>query len=56
MTLKELDREIADSQSVLGAFKVIGCPDRALLQRMIERALALQAERAKLMAEHPATA
>ena len=47
MTLEELDREIADNQSVLGAFKVIGCNDRAFLQRMIERALALQAERAK---------
>ena len=49
MTLEELDREIADNQSVLGAFKVIGCNDRAFLQRMIERALALQAERAKLV-------
>jgi hypothetical protein len=53
MTAEELDREIADVQSVLGALKIIGS-DRAEMRGLMERVLALQAERAKVKAEHPA--
>ena len=56
MTLEELDAEIADMQSLLGAAQC-GYLDAATLKSVIERVVALQAEqaeRAKLMAEHPA--
>jgi hypothetical protein len=50
MTLRELDREIYDTQSVLGGLALGGSNDLAFVHGLAERFLALQAERAKLTA------
>ena len=47
MTMQELDREIYDVRSLLGAAQC-GYIDRNTLEALMERALALQADRAKL--------
>lgn len=48
MTVEELDREIANAQRTLGALKVIGTGDPALMRGLAERVIALQTERAKV--------
>ena len=44
-----LDRQIADMQSVLAGLALVGTNDLAFMERMAERVMALQAERAKLV-------
>jgi hypothetical protein len=48
MSIEELDSKIADARSVLGAFAVVGCNDTAFLRNLMERVLAMQAQRAAL--------
>ena len=48
MTAEELDREIANAQRVLGALRMIGTGDPVFMRSLMERVMALQAERAKL--------
>jgi hypothetical protein len=48
MTVEELDREIANAQSTLGALRIVGTNDPVVMRKLAERVMALQAERAKL--------
>ena len=53
MTMEELDREIYDNRSMLGAAQC-GYLDRATVKALIERGVALQAERDALaQSSHP---
>jgi hypothetical protein len=47
-TTAALDRQIADMQSVLGAMKIVGTNDLAFMERLADRVIAMQAERATL--------
>jgi hypothetical protein len=47
---RDVDFLIADAQQVLGALKIIGANDPAFMRGLMERVMALQAERAKLTA------
>ena len=48
MTVEELEREIANAQRTLGALRMIGTSDPVFMRSLIERVMALQAERAKV--------
>jgi hypothetical protein len=54
-TPEELDAEIANAQSVLGALKIVGCNDPAFMRHLMERLMAMQAERRALAMASPSS-